>query len=204
MIHLPRNVASVVDACANDSARYTMQAVRLRLLPNNWWRMEATNGRLAVVLQGESQPSAADQRDMPEMRAPEAVLLEALIPPDAIDQAFKILPKDASNGKRHVGVALGDPTTLLVSGSSVSATKLMEGRYPDIDSVIPRKGVPLATITLDPDLLINVLRIVSAVCKDGQLGKRVQMHYFGPDKPIGFTADGAEGVMLDAILMPLT
>lgn len=203
MIVLPRYVGKIAQAAASaqrgHGSRFSTHGVKVSLRPRGGWRLDATDGRLAVVIQG-------DAPDGPKLHSPDEQLLASIVPADDFARAFKEIPTSGWGG-RIPAVAvelLEDSVELRPQGASSPIVSLpLEGRFPDIDGVIP-KGFSPFKVTLGCDLLITLLQIVKAFGKDHDAAPSVEVYLFGPNKPVGFRASHPEGEMLDAILMPLT
>ena len=70
-------------------------------------------------------------------------------------------------------------------GSELVTARTVEGRFPKIDQVIPRKR-PLFTFSFDPRTLAETLLAMAELLPETD--RRVQMFYYGEGLPIGFCA----------------
>ena len=75
---------------------------------------------------------------------------------------------------------------------------LVDGRYPDVESVIPMHG-PLVSVRVNPALLAELLKLAMAIEPVG-----ITLLYYGKDEPIGLLTSNEQGQTFDAILMPLS
>jgi hypothetical protein len=200
MIHLPRSAVRLVGLAAGDSARYSLTCVRVRELPGGQFRVEATDGKALGVLRGPSRPSTADKRAADALPRPDALALEALLPAAGLRKAFKALAKEDRRGTRRLGVLLANPQSLLVAGDKVLTQPTAEARWPDIEAVLPTRPA-LDSFRVNPGLMIELLKVAAAVAEEGA---GVEILFWGAGKPVGVTAQGADGVAFDGLLMPLT
>jgi hypothetical protein len=70
-----------------------------------------------------------------------------------------------------------------------------------VDQVLPRT-LPLVRFTVNPELLAGLAQLAHAIDPEGN---RVEILYYGPDRPIGLMARNDEQQQtLDCLLMPLT
>jgi hypothetical protein len=96
-----------------------------------------------------------------------------------------------------VGLAASDGELVLAVGDQALTATPAEGRYPDVDGVLPRHG-PLLSVRLDPHLLGALLKVAAAVNPGS-----VDLLYFGPGKPVGLMTRSDDGHAFDGLLMPL-
>jgi hypothetical protein len=188
LLYLPRNLACLAALAARDSARYGLQAVRVRDPGGGLYRAEATDGRLLAVLRGpvpDADYPALDGHDPGEGA-------EVLVGRDDWLRAFRLGDK-----ARPVGLAASGGELVLAVGDQALTAQPAEGRYPDVDQVLPRHG-PLLSVRLDPVLLGALLRAAAAVNPGG-----VDLLYYGPGKPLGLMTCTADGHAFDGLLMPL-
>ena len=82
-------------------------------------------------------------------------------------------------------------------GSELVTARTVEGRFPKIDQVIPRKR-PLFTFSFDPRTLAETLLAMAELLPETD--RRVQMFYYGEGLPIGFCARNIDnGILIDAL-----
>jgi hypothetical protein len=86
-------------------------------------------------------------------------------------------------------------------GSELVTARTVEGRFPNINQVIPKKR-PLFTFRVDPKVLAETLLAMADLLPDHARG--VQVFFYGDNLPIGFCAQNSEnGLMIDALVVPL-
>ncbi len=189
LLYLPRTLVCLGALPTRDASRYALQAVRVRDPGGGLYRAEATDGRLLAVLRGpipDADYPALDGHDP-------AGGGEVLVGRDDWQRAFRLGDK-----ARPVGLAAtGGELVLAVGDQALTATPA-EGRYPDVDQVLPRHG-PLVAVRLDPQLLGALLKVAAAVNPDGG----VDLLYYGPGKPVGLMTCTDDGHAFDGLLMPL-
>src|SRR5262249_47574803 len=136
------------------------------------YRAEATDSRLLAVVQGPvphaSYPALGEAAD--------GGGAEALVAKDDWRRAFGL-----GDRRRPVGLAAdaGGGLTLPVGARALTA-RSCDGRYPDVDAVLPRHG-PLVAVRLNPTLLGGLLKLAAVINPDGG----VDLLFFGPGKPLG-------------------
>jgi hypothetical protein len=190
-LYLPRNLAGLAQLVGDNSGRTALHAVRVRDPGGGRYRAEATDGRLIAVVQGPIPVAAYPALD----EAHDAGGAEALVAKDDWKRAFGL-----GDRRRPVGLA-ADPEgglTLAVGDQALTA-RACDGRYPDVDAVLPRHG-PLVAVRLDPSLLGGLLKLAAVIKPDGG----VDLLFFGPGKPLGLMTRNDSGQTLDCLLMPLT
>jgi hypothetical protein len=131
---------------------------------------------------------------------PEALALEALLPAAELRKAFRTLAKEDRRGVRHLGILLARPQTLLVAGENVLQQPTAEARWPDIEAVLPTRPA-LVSFRVNPGLMIELLKVAGAVTEEGA---GVEVLFWGAGKPVGVTAQSADGVAFDGLIAPLT
>jgi DNA polymerase III sliding clamp (beta) subunit (PCNA family) len=190
LLYLPRNLACLAALPTRDASRFALQAVRVRDPGGGLYRAEATDGRLLAILRGPT-PDA----DYPALdgHGP-GQSAEVLVSRTDWQRAFQLGDKS-----RPVGLAASEGELVLAVGDQALTATPAEGRYPDVDQVLPRHGALLA-MRLDPLLLGALLRVAAAVNRGGG----VDLLYYGPGKAVGLMARSDDGHAFDGLLMPLT
>jgi hypothetical protein len=180
---------------AGSDTRYAIYCVRVRELADAHFRLEATDGRVLGILRGPSAPTAADRKAAASLPEPDALALEALLPRRGFLEAIRGL-----KGEARLAVRLAKPEVLMASGDSLTRLDCLDGRFPDVDGVLPKSPAPVS-FRVDAGLLVRLLKAAGAVAGDSSA---VEVLYFGRDKPIGVIARGAGGVTFDGLIMPLS
>ena len=189
-VYLPRNLAGMVALASRSQGRYLTGSIRVRDPGNGLYRAEATDGRILAIVQGP-----IPEADYPALQGGGEGTAEMLVPRDAWVQAFKLGDK-----RRPVGISAdADHITLAVGDQSVQVPSPEEGRFPDVDGVIPQHG-PLVAVRVKPELLIELLKLAGAISPE----QGVSLLYFGKGKPLGLSTGNDQGQTFDALLMPLT
>lgn len=203
-----RGLLRLVD---DGAGRYSMAGVAVIAQAGDapaW--LVATNGKVAGIARDLSpdDPDAFIAHNLktgtlPEPRVSGVRLQPIVVPADTFGQAVKAVPKKAD---RFALVTDGERLGVLQPGGALATDNVLEGRFPDVESVLP-KGPPLVTVHLNPAYLIALLQAAmevtgdSAQAKNG--GPRVALRYYGKDKPVGVTAHSPD-VTFDGMIMPLT
>ena len=189
VLYLPPNLAALATVARREASRYALGAIHVRSPGGGLYRVEATDGRILAVVQG-SVPKASypPLEDRPEGDA------QALIARDDWQRAFRL-----GDRRRPVGLATDGAEIHLAVGDQALTTRACDGRFPDVDAVLPQGGALLA-VRLNPSLLIELLKVAVAV----SAGEGVDVLFYGRDKPVGLLARNDEGQTFDGLIMPLT
>jgi DNA polymerase III sliding clamp (beta) subunit (PCNA family) len=207
-VFLNKSLARLAQLAADDQTRYAMSGVRVIRYEGGYFRLVATDGRKLAVVQG---PSAVSPDNPPEGGAARLTLdslaeapddlCDAVVPVGAWKQAFKLGPKDAP-----VGIALGGAGVITVaSGRASERHQALEGRYPDYETVLPKR-VPLVRVRLDPAHLVALCQVVMALPSEDRDHPAVELLLYAANgtHPVGLMAKAAGGITFDALVMPLT
>src|SRR5207247_1182986 len=101
-----------------------------------------------------------------------------------------------------LGIATIGAGVCLGLGTDVITAPTVEGRFPTMENVIPKKR-PLFTFRVDPKVLAETLLALADLLPDEARG--VQCFYYGEGLPLGFCATNPEtGMIIDALVVPLT
>jgi hypothetical protein len=188
-LYLPRNLAGLAQLAGSNSGRTALHAVRVRDPGGGLYRAEVTDGRLLAVVQGAVPRACYPALD----EAPDGPA-EALVGRDDWRRAFQL-----GDRRRPVGLAADAEGGLILAARDQALTvRACDGRYPDVDAVLPRYG-PLMAVRLNPTLLGGLLKLAAVINPDGG----VDLLFFGPGKPLGLMTRNDEGQTLDCLLMPL-
>jgi hypothetical protein len=198
MIFLPKNLgalAAVPDA--GPPGRYATAAVHV-LDEEGHYRCEATDGKALAVVRG---PSTAPSQVPAALEEAPNGCASTLVPARDWKTAFQLAPKGSAVGL----VASAEKVTLAGPGA-VTTCAPIEGRFPNVDAVLPGHG-PLARIHLDPRRLAALLQVAAAILeadKEKHGGPAaVELMFYGRGKPLGLMGRNAQGQTFDALLMPL-
>ncbi|MGE0367282.1 MAG: hypothetical protein AB7Q00_16280 [Phycisphaerales bacterium] len=206
MIFIPKCASGLTTLCADQTARYSMTGVRIKMEPDGLFQLAATNGRVLGMLRGPCKPSPKDQEAASKLPAPQSILTETIIDAKVLADALKRIPKKGYDGfDRTLAIQLCNPT-LLVAGDSRIEAEPVDGRYPEVMAVIPKRAA-LASFKLNPRLLIDLLKAAATISEtdtDSGHGPWVEILFWAPDQPIGIITRGKDGLAFDGIIMPLT
>lgn len=163
------------------------------------YRAEATDGRRAIVVQGmvpETTPNWPGLKEVPDDA------FETVLSPKDLEKGCKVGDEYLQKTFGVIGMATKGSQVLMGVGEDCIVTRPLEGRFPDIQNVIPRKA-PLYSVPVDPRLLAEALLTIADLLPEGSQG--VDLFYYGEGFPIGLCAHNAEtGAMIDALVVPLT
>jgi len=161
---LPPNLGGLADfASTTYPGRYALANVHL-VFDADTYCVEATDRKEAVVVTGQRDAEAEGLAAGGRADA-SAEGGDALIAADDWKRAFQALPK-RPRGTAGVAVALGPQgatlTALDGAASTVVQAPAEQGRYPDIDVVVPQ-GPPTARVVVNPDYLVELLRLAARI-----------------------------------------
>jgi hypothetical protein len=127
---------------------------------------------------------------------------EAVVMPKDLERAAKLGDQFVQDRFDMIGLATSGNDIYLGLGSDVINTRTVEGRFPNISQVIPKKR-PLFTFRVDPKILAETLLAMADLLPE--VSRSVQFFYYGEDLPLGFCARNIDnGIMIDALVVPLT
>ncbi len=138
----------------------------------------ALNGVLLTLRKDSAVMVATDGRRLASMEAPMELSLPdgektAIVPPRALNQLDRVLtPED-----EFVGLSIKDGTLLVQTQRATIAARLIEGKYPNLSSIIPAPGE--TKVSLDRSELMAALR--KAAIMTSEESKPVRMS-FSSDK----------------------
>lgn len=214
---LPKNLCHLVDATADDAARYSMMGVRIKLGDEDYVA-EATDGRMLVQVKGKYLAEMDEFPDVvPEVKG-EAT--DAVIPVAALKaiakRKFRFVPRPSLNS---MAISIGQDEAVLVTTDLeqvvVERTRLVDGRFPATADVIKSstKGAPHGgSVTLAPALMAKLLGVLNKLMeapkkeKDWPSGwsPRLLWEVRGKNGAVVVKGVTALGQGITAILMPLT
>jgi DNA polymerase-3 subunit beta len=140
---LRRCIELTLFAALTNETRKNLMGVCLRLIDGNEAQWIATDGhRLAQVVKAiETVKSHAPP--------------EIIVPRKALVEMQRVLER----GEDAAEVAFDDRTLVLTSGRTVLMTRLIEGKFPNVDPVIPKDNDK--SVLINRERMINALKIVS-------------------------------------------
>jgi hypothetical protein len=198
LLFIPRSLCALKRVAAKaEHARYgATQGIRITLA-SGLYRAEATDGRRAVVVQGLrpiEDPPWPGFKEVPDDAC------EAVVLPKDLERACKV--GDQFGRFDMVGMATSGADIYLGLGNDVINTRTVEGRFPMIDNVMPKKR-PMFTFRIDPKLMAETLLAIADLLPDTDKG--VQCFYYGDGYPLGLCAQNPQnGMMIDALMVPLS
>jgi hypothetical protein len=201
LLFIPRSLCALkrVAAKAEHSRYGATQGIRITLA-SGLYRAEATDRRRAVVVQGLvpiEDPPWPGFKEVPDDAC------EAIVLPKDLERACKVGDQFVQSRFDMVGMAtVGGGVVCLGLGTDLVTARTVEGRFPMIDQVMPRKR-PMFTFRIDPKLTAETLLTLAELLPDDARG--VQCFYYGDGYPLGFCAQNPEnGMMIDALVVPLS
>ena len=200
LLFIPRSLCALKRVAAKtEHARFgATQGIRIALT-SGLYRAEATDGRRAIVVQGLApveDPPWPGFKELPDDAC------EAIILPKDLERACKVGEDFLQSRFGMLGIATMGNGVCLGLGTEVVTARIVEGRYPQLDQVIPKKR-PLFSFRIDPKVLGETLLALADLLPDE--ARAVQCFYYGDGFPLGFCASNAEnGMMIDALVVPLT
>jgi hypothetical protein len=199
LLFIPRSLCALKRVAARyEHAKFgATQGIRIALR-SGLYRAEATDGRRAIVVQGlapDEDPPWPGFKDLPDDAC------EAVVMPKDLERAAKLGDQFVQDRFDSFGLATSGNDIFLGLGNDVINTRTVEGRFPNVQQVIPKKR-PLFTFRVDPKLLAETLLAMADLLPEGAQG--VQFFYYGENEPLGFCAQNIEnGLMIDALIVPL-
>lgn len=206
---LPTNLAKLANLTDDSGTgnRWAATGVLLTVNADNTFEAAATDCKSLLVVRGpcgaqDEYPEIAAMKDSPNghMRGivPAAVWAKVFAQADKMNRRQPKL--------HYVATKIGETVATFgatnLETSPVESATLVEGRFPPIHDIIPRK-TPKFKVRFDPSLLTELLTTIVSICPKEEAG--VEMAFFGCGKPLKFTAKNvALGQELTAIFMPFS
>ena len=200
LLFIPRSLCALKRVAAkSEHARFgATQGIRIALA-SGLYRAEACDGHRAIVVQGMAP---AEIPPWPGFKELPDDAFEAIILPKDLERACKIGEEFLQSRFGLLGIATMGNGVCLGLGTDVVTARTVEGRFPSLEKVIPKKR-PLFSFRIDPKVLGETLLAVADLLPDGD--RAVQCFYYGDGFPVGFCARNTEtGMMIDALVVPLT
>ena len=201
LLFIPRSLCALKRVAAKEGhARYARPR---RASASPWlsgvYRAEATDGRRAMIVQGlipGEDPPWPGFKDLPDDAC------ETVILPRDLERACKVGEDFLQSRFGLFGIATMGNDVCLGLGSELVTARTVEGRFPKIDQVIPRKR-PLFTFSFDPeDSGRDLAGHGRTAAGDGParadvLLRRRPAHRF-------LRQEHRNGILIDALVVPLT
>jgi len=200
-VFLPPVVAALSKVAAKDEGRYSMAGVRVLDPGDGTYRLEATDGKRAVILRGYN----LDADRVPEMPACEESVRasDGIVPSRDWVDGFKMVPASRHNGPAiPLALVLRQDDVCMATLGAQRQCRLLEGRFPNFANVLPEKPAKVS-FAVNPVLMIELLQVVKAIVGDEP---KVMIHFWHPDQPVGLTCSTPDhgGVFFDGLIMPLS
>ncbi len=209
LLLLPANLGPLAKLSARvEHARFTATtAVRL-VSTVRGYRAEATDGRVLGMVTGPLPEKPEDYPSIAALEAAPGGEAVALLPAADWDKAFRALPKQRTRYAKpilgNLAAALGKNDAVLASTdldrASVANVRQVDGRYPDVDNVLPKKK-PRLTFLVDPELLIRLLTVAKSFTDDEH--KAVTFEVRDDGAPIAVKC-GVSGQKFTGLIVPLS
>ena len=199
LLFIPRSLRALKRIAAKaEHARFgATQGIRIAMKPG-LYRAEATDGHRAIIVQGmapKEDPPWPGLKELPDDG------FEAIIMPKDLERACKVGEDFLQSRFGVVGIATVGYGVRLGLGSELVTAQTVQGRFPQMDKIIPKKR-PLFTFRVDPKILAETLLATADLLPDTDRG--VQFFYYGDGLPVGFCARNQDtGMMIDALVVPL-
>lgn len=190
---LRKCIELTIFAAMTNETRKNLMGVCLRMDHGNSTQWVATDGhRLAQVTQ--------EAKNVKAQGAPEII-----VPRKAMMEMLRVLEQNDTD----VEVSFDERHLLLTAGKTLVVTRLIEGKFPNVDQVIPKDNDK--TVLVNRERMINALKIVSFMSQDkikpvkmsletdllrleseraeiGDVVDALPVEYSGEDMKIGFNA----------------
>jgi hypothetical protein len=147
LLFIPRSLCALKRVAAKEQhPRFAAtQGIRIALA-SGIYRAEATDGRRAMVVQGlipGEDPPWPGFKDLPDDAG------ETIILPRDLERACKVGEDFLQSRFGLFGIATMGNDVCLGLGSELVTCRTVEGRFPNINAIIPKKR-PLFTFSFDP------------------------------------------------------
>jgi len=199
LLFIPRSLCALkrIAAKAEHSRYGATQGIRFSQV-SGIYRAEATDGLRAILVQGLTpleDPPWPGFKELPDDAC------ETIILPKDLERACKVGDESLQSRFGMVGIATNGEGVSLGLGADVVTTRVVDGRFPNVEKVIPKKR-PVCSFRVDPQLLADTLLAIAELLPEHS--REVQCFYYGDGQPLGFCAKNIEtGMMIDALVVPL-
>lgn len=197
---LPRQVGGIVSIVNPDAVRFGGTVGIKVKISEAGFRLEATELRRLIIVEG----SATGYGAIP-IPLTESPVYEAIIPGDV----WRVMFPKKMRERCHIRITLGEKRSFLTTHGMELNFANQEGKFPDLQSILPTND-PIATPGLvDAKLLSELLAIAYEVCGTDQ-GTTITMHKnaaakWGEEEShlMRITANGGNGLSFLAVLVQL-
>jgi hypothetical protein len=199
LLFIPRSLCALKRVAAKSEHHKfgATQGIRIALA-SGLYRAEATDGHRAIVVQGlvpGEEPPWPGFKELPDDA------FDAIILPKDLERGCKVGDDFLQSRFGLLGIATIANGVCLGLGDDIVTARTVEGRFPKMDQVIPKKR-PLFTFRVDPKFMAETLLAMADLLPEGN--RAVQFFYYGDGFPLGFCAKNSEtGMMIDALVVPL-
>ena len=205
---LPPNLAALTRLVAkNQHSRFgATTGVHLSTTADGGFRAEATDGRVLGIVTGKLA-DASKYPDVPPLQCAPNGQLQGTIPADVWSRAFKAVPnpRKVSPILGNLAVVFGNNQATLVSTDlenvNVLTPRLVEGRFPDTDKIVPKDKARLS-VNVDAKLLIELLQTAMAFSSPDQ-NNRVTIEFYDAKRPFVVRSSTDDGPDFLGMAVPL-
>lgn len=191
----------ITSFASTDSARYVLNGVHC-----TQDYTEACDGMLLIRVPYATIPAG----DFPPVKAAGPELKDCIIPSKAIVESIKNAGRNSTLpvlNMVHVSTNGDDRATLATTDLDNERTlrpKLIEGKYPDTEQVIP-VWAPTLTISLGAELLATIAAYAKKHGKDGDAkgGSAINLEFKDTLSPCRFSITLEDGRKATGVLMPM-
>lgn len=210
---LPTRLAKLADATNHKGGanRWAVVGVHVRLKPDGSYVACATDTRSLVRVTGPGVGPVEDYPEVPALAAAPNGHAEAIVPAAAWKSAFaaaeKLTRRSVKPILRSVAVVAGENVVTMgctdLDTYPVEQARRVEGRYPPVDDIVPKRPRPGAvTVGIDPLRFADTLRTLAAVAGAEPGGGGVTLEVAPGNKPIVLRATAPDGAAVDGLVMP--
>lgn len=211
---LPTNLGPLADVCEpkNTGGQFCLNGVRVQLHEDGGYTADATDSKILLRVTGPAPADAAEYPAHPGLADAPNGSAEALVPAAAWKKMMAMGAKLTRRGRpaakvvavkasRHVA------TFAATDGESypTDRVELIQGRYAPVDDFVrpARFGGRTVTVTIDPKMMIRLLKAMSETCTD-DAEPQVTIEVRGDGKPVYLKARKPDGTVGVGLLMPLS
>ena len=208
MLLLPRNLKALADLTAKENPRYAVTGVRVEEEGRDAYRVQATDGRIALVVTGKAEHFELFPRVAALGSAPNSAT-ETVIPAADWRKIFRTVPGPKVTREKpalaNVAVVMGDKVATMATFDTqqvyVKRSDPVEGRWPCTRELEP-KTAPKECVKVDPSQLRQLLQAIEALADDER--RAVTLELRGPEKPVVLRYTNTQGQAATGYLMPLS